>query len=1200
MAIIDGTAGNDSLVGTAENDTISGLGGDDTLRGLAGNDSLAGGPGIDFLHGGPGDDTLNGGADFDFADFRNSAGAVLVNLALAQATGEGTDTLIGVEGVVGSAFGDTLIGGDQANVFRGNGGVDTVDGGAGSDTVDFTMAGGAVTVNLASGRVDYLNGSVIFTNVENATGSPSDDALTGDDGDNRLRGLAGNDTLDGAGGFDTADYSVGTANGFGVTVDLAAGTATGGAGNDTLISIEAVIGSPAGDSLYGDVGPNRLESGAGGDNLQGRGGDDTLDGGANFNGETFDVAWYPDATGPVVARMDTADGPGTATGPGVGTDTLIDIEGLYGSPYADLLVGNAESNLFRGEAGDDTIDGGADFDYVTYVSSPVGVHVDLGAGSARDGFGDTDTLIGIEGVFGSPFADTLVGGPGNDFLRGGPGDDLLEGGPGTDTVDHRSAASGVTASLAEGRSSGADGFDRFTGFENLSGSEFGDVLIGDALANLLRGRGGDDLLQGGDGADLLRGDGGNDTLDGGENSRWFDLDLALYGHLGGGVNVNLATGVASGEGTDTLIRIGGVLGSTGNDSLTGSDALFEFFRGDAGNDTIDGGGGRDVVDYSSAPSAVTVDLAAGTATGGHGSDTLANVEIVYGSHFGDLLIGDGQDNSLRANRGDDTLRGGAGNDSAEYRNATGPVVVDLAAGTATGADGNDTLESIENTVGSAFADTLRGTNGENTLRGGEGDDTIDGRGGTDTASYLIATGPVTVNLATGTATGADGNDTLISIENVIGSLYGDVLIGDARDNWLRGEDTTFGGDGNDTLYGGAGNDTLEGGGGVDIADYLGALGAVQVNLSLASNQATGAAGTDQLISIEGVSGTAFADTLTGNAGDNVFRGNGGNDTIAGGAGSDWVWYDLSPSAVVVNLGTGAVSGGDGADVLTGIENVRGSGHGDTLTGDAGPNRIDGFAGNDSIAGGGGDDSLEGGAGDDTLTGGAGNDTIDGGAGFDTVRFGPKLSHLSGIAFSIDKGADRDDEQVTVTLDLRWSPDAGIDVVRNVERFEFADVTLDLEDLFYNEDRAYAFRNEATGQTIFTAQAHERDEWEDDPELTGLALGAVLPLANEPDAVPVWRFQVREGGVYFWTADEALKDLIVNDLSALVEYQGIAFHAYAGASSGGTTGIGIVWNQGAIDAGPFGRFDFLPNEQALAIAGASATDAVVYFGTAFWI
>ena len=87
--------------------------------------------------------------------------------------------------------------------------------------------------------------------------------------------------------------------------------------------------------------------------------------------------------------------------------------------------------------------------------------------------------------------------------------------------------------------------------------------------------------------------------------------------------------------------------------------------------------------------------------------------------------------------------------------------------------------------------------GDDTLDGGAGNDALDGGDGTDTASYAQATGSVTVNLSTGTATGAAGNDTLTSIENVVGSAYDDLLIGDWHANYLSG------GAGNDTFRPGA-------------------------------------------------------------------------------------------------------------------------------------------------------------------------------------------------------------------------------------------------------------------------------------------------------------------------------------------------------------------------------------------------------------
>ena len=180
MAVINGTSGNDSLVGTAGNGTLIGLAGMDTLQGLAGDDSLAGGDGIDFLEGGPGDDTLDGGGSFDLADYRNSAGAVVVSLATGIATGDGTDTLVGIEGAIASAFADRLTGDAGDNQFQGLEGVDTIDGGAGNDQLSYTLASAAVSVNLATGMVTGPHGADVFPNIEGAVGSAFGDLLVGE------------------------------------------------------------------------------------------------------------------------------------------------------------------------------------------------------------------------------------------------------------------------------------------------------------------------------------------------------------------------------------------------------------------------------------------------------------------------------------------------------------------------------------------------------------------------------------------------------------------------------------------------------------------------------------------------------------------------------------------------------------------------------------------------------------------------------------------------------------------------------------------------------------------------------------------------------------------------------------------------------------------------------------------------------------
>ena len=113
---------------------------------------------------------------------------------------------------------------------------------------------------------------------------------------------------------------------------------------------------------------------------------------------------------------------------------------------------------------------------------------------------------------------------------------------------------------------------------------------------------------------------------------------------------------------------------------------------------------------------------------------------------------------------------------------------------ATGGSGNDIL------LGNSAANVLTGNAGDDTLMGREGKDTLNGGAGSDTASYANSTRAVNVNLANGNASGGDGSDTLISIENALGSDFNDSLTGSSAAN---------------SLNGGGGNDRLTGGGGID-------------------------------------------------------------------------------------------------------------------------------------------------------------------------------------------------------------------------------------------------------------------------------------------------------------------------------------------------------------------------------------------------
>jgi len=196
------TYGDDVLIGADGNDTILGVKGNDKLYGEAGNDKLFGGSGHDLLSGGDGDDVLKGGSGDDvfYADagndvivggsgmdaisFAGVTNGVTVNLNKQMATGAGTDKISGVEGVVGSAFDDTITGDKRANyieggdgndVIRGLGGADWLTGGEGADSFVFAakdvMLGGAhlgvdTIRDFDAGEGDVLNLKDMFKGVK--------------------------------------------------------------------------------------------------------------------------------------------------------------------------------------------------------------------------------------------------------------------------------------------------------------------------------------------------------------------------------------------------------------------------------------------------------------------------------------------------------------------------------------------------------------------------------------------------------------------------------------------------------------------------------------------------------------------------------------------------------------------------------------------------------------------------------------------------------------------------------------------------------------------------------------------------------------------------------------------------------------------------------------------------------------------------
>jgi Ca2+-binding RTX toxin-like protein len=274
--------------------------------------------------------------------------------------------------------------------------------------------------------------------------------------------------------------------------------------------------------------------------------------------------------------------------------------------------------------------------------------------------------------------------------------------------------------------------------------------------------------------------------------------------------------------------------------------------------------------------------------------------------------------------------------------------------------------------GTGGQDAIYGYGGHDWLTGNGGPDYLDGGPGIDSAFYDDSTVWVLVDLATGRGSfGSAEGDTLVSIENVYGSYYGDIIRGN---------------EGNNDLYGLSGIDILYGGGGVD--------------------------------------------GLEGGEGNDILEGGAGADWLDGGNGDDTVNYSSSPATVfplrgfviswgvTVDLSANLAYWGDAeGDTFSGIENVWGSRYNDTLTGTDGPNTLHGSDGNDLLSGLGGDDVLEGDAGIDTMIGGPGSDsyvvdnagdaiTEAGGQGNDTV--------YTLVSYTLTAGADVE------TLRISWT------------------------------------------------------------------------------------------------------------------------------------------------------------------------------------
>ena len=660
--------------------------------------------------------------------------------------------------------------------------------GPGDDAVRFDHAGlGGIDKIIFPARVfgedgnDCLEGTDQGDVIDGGTNSifglesgTGNDRIYGSSGEDTIRGEDGNDLLN---GFWPPGASADC--GFSETplVDDVDDNIDGGAGNDTL------IGGAGNDTLTDGSGPNTLVNGETAA-LNGGDGNDTINTGAGF--------------------VDLVDG-------GAGNDTI------RGSNFVSATPVNGDT--LRGGAGNDTITGG-----------PVNETLEGGLGTDNlAAAAGNDTLRG-DAVAANP-ADS------GDLLTPGPGRDSVDGGAGSDTVLYNDVRStGVTVTLDAGANN--DGSveddvgglrDTLTLVEHVTGTSFGDVLTGDADANIITGGGGDDLLIGLAGADNLSGGAGDDTLDGGGDADTIgggdgDGDLVDYSARAAPVKVTLSSaGAADDDGSigidgatattlddvDTTEIVSGgsaadqlsaastgstLVGNVGDDVLAG-DVGADTFDGGPGADAMDGKGGTDTVTYAAIAEGLAVTLNDGVAndggiadTSGANRDSTAAVENVIGGSAADHLTGDGGANRLEGRAGDDTLQGllgsdqlvgGDGADLATYgeRGAGEAVTLTLDGAANDGASGETDLidATVEGAQGGAGPDTLTGGGNADRLIGGDGADRLTGLAGAD--AFQSGAGDDTIEAKDGVAESvdcglgvdggnADAEDALIGCETI--------------------------------------------------------------------------------------------------------------------------------------------------------------------------------------------------------------------------------------------------------------------------------------------------------------------------------------------------------------------------------------------------------------------------------------------------
>ena len=777
--------------------------------------------------------------------------------------GEGKDNLFGQEGD------DILWGGDDKGTIIpiDDNEDDIIDGGSGIDEVRQTANADQTLNNVKlTGQGDDT-----LIDIERAelTGGTSDNTLDASafSGSATLDGKAGSDTLKGGvgnsvfvfgedangtevdkiaelpgGGIDTLDFSSSSGP---VTVDLSMqSVASQYSGTNVVRTIVMLTGSQSSD----------LE------NIVGTNSDDTITGNDVDN---------------VILALGGSDHILSA---GDGND-MINL-GLGSSETAEGGMGD-DVYVFDGEWGSDTLTDAGGIDTVDFSSITRSLTFAIGGLGVTDG---TNTV-----THGNSNFERLIGGLANDvfkFLSSStlPVNGSIDGRGGIDLLDYSLSSSTVTVDLT-------NHYSQLTSapvivvqnIENVTGTVFGDNIIGDDVRNVLRGGTGNDFLDGRGSNDELHGDADADQLRGGVGD-----DL-----LAGGIGIDILDGE---DGSDLYAVAEGDAGDVIND------------LGNLGTDVLDLAGGYSQI---TGITAVTKDLdfvVGGPLALGHTVATfqIDGTELVrFTDTIEEVRSGTGDDvfkfhsNSLLAGAHVDGGEGINSLDYTSYTNGSSGAVVDLFLGTASGL-GTGKVVNIRDVTGSVLVDSITGDDKNNTLLGLDGNDVLSGGRGDD----ILNSGPGSMEALFG---GPDSDTYILHSSLTKGTLYeddGEVVMGVA---YSGGSDTI---DLSTFMV-----DIV-----VDLNDVDFTLGTTQLHLRFPGGGTSITLSDGTIITpnqfFENVIGSQdFINTLTGNANDNLLVGGNAIDILAGGAGNDVLVGGTGDDNIVGNAGRDILIGGFGFDTI---------------------------------------------------------------------------------------------------------------------------------------------------------------------------------------------------------------------------------------------------------------------------------------------